>query len=100
MKELHKVRTEMMTYYVLNNYDLKLTLNRNAELLHLHPKTVKKYMDKDGQLFNNKRVNCNYQRFIEIYSVEENKKLSVRKLAEICEISKSQVQRYISGLNG
>jgi len=100
MIELHKVRTEMMTYYVLNKYDLKLTLSRNAELLHLHPKTVKKYMDKEGVLFNNEKVNNNYQRFIEIYSVEENKKLSVRKLAEMCEISKSQVQRYISRLNG
>jgi len=46
------------------------------------------------------KLNNNYQRFIEIYSVETNNKLSVRKLAEICEISKSQVQRYISGLNG
>jgi len=100
MKELHKVQTEMMTYYVLNKFDLELSLKQNAELLHLSPKTVRKYMDKEGILFNNEKVNNNYQRFIEIYSVEANKKLSVRKLAEICEISKSQVQRYISGLNG
>jgi len=93
MKELHKVRSEMMTHYILNGYDSELSMNQNAELLQLHPKTVKKYLDNEGVLFD--RIDVRFERFCEIYSNEENKGLSVRKFAELCGISKSQAQRYI-----
>lgn len=100
MKELHKRKNEFMKYYILSNHDSTLTLNELAENLKLHPKTVKKYLDAEGicYLIHNKRDDS-YQKFISVYSIEEKHKLSVRKLAEKCEISKSQVSRFIQRYN-
>ncbi len=97
IKELHKVRSEVMSYYVLNEYNSSLSLNQNAELLQLHPRTVKKYLDNEGVLFD--KVDVNFEQFIEIYSNEENRGLSVRRLSELSGISKSQVQRYIKRIS-
>ena len=98
MKELHKVRSEIMTQYILNGYASVLSLNQNAEFLQLHPKTVKKYLDNEGVLLDY-NVDINFKRFMDIYSTEENRGLSIRKLAELCGISKSQVQRNIKKIS-
>lgn len=96
MKELHKRKNEFMRYYILSNHDSSLSLKELADKLKLHPKTVKKYLDTEGvcYLVGSKR-DTNYQKFIEVYSLAENQKLSGRKLAALCGISNSQVNRYL-----
>lgn len=96
IKALHQRKRELMRHYVLSNHDGSLTLKQMADKLHFHPRTVKKYLDADGVYYmpESKKEDA-YQKFISVYSVEENRKLSVRKLADKCGISKSQVQRYL-----
>lgn len=97
MKELQKRRSELMKYYVLDNHDETLTLKQLAEKLELHPKTVKKYLDAAGFSYvkNNKKEE-NYQKFLLIYSDEENRKITKVKLAEKCGVSMTQLRRYFN----
>ncbi|MEA4983219.1 MAG: hypothetical protein VB066_10945 [Paludibacter sp.] len=96
MKELQKRRSEMMRLYILNNHDGSLTLKQLAEKLQIHPKTIKKYLDADGVCYlrNNKKEE-GFQKFLLIYSDEENQKLAKINLAEKCGVSMTQLRRYL-----
>ncbi len=99
MKALHQRKSELMRQYILLNHDGSLTLKQLAEKTHLHPRTVKKYLDADGICYSqNNRQEEAYNMFLEVYSIEENQTLSIRKMAEKCGISKSQVQRFLKRL--
>lgn len=96
LSALQKIRAQRNQEIILSQYDFKLSLKENAKHIGYSSKTIRKYLVEKGLLDSrNNRVE-NYQRFLEIYSVVENQELSIRKLAELCGISKSQVQRYIS----
>lgn len=96
MKEVHKRMSEFMRYYILFNHDSSLTLKELAVKMKLHPKTVKKYLDTEGVCYlTDKKSDYNYQKFLEVYLIEENRGLSLRKLAELIGISKNTVGRYI-----
>ena len=95
LSELQKIRAQRNQGMVLNSYDCNLSLKENASIIGLSIKTIKKYMLKEGvSLFNNSD-NGSFDKFMSIYQIEENQGLSVRKLAEKCGISKSQVGRFI-----
>lgn len=96
MKEIHKRKTEFMRYYILSNHDSSLTLNELADKMKLHAKTVKKYLDAEGICYIvDRKSNDNYKKFLEVYLIEENQHLSLRKLAEMIGLSKNTVGRYI-----
>jgi AraC-like DNA-binding protein len=95
LSELQKIRAKRNQDIVLNSYNFKISLKKNASIIGLSVKTIKKYILEEGVcLLSNSGVGA-YDKFMSVYQIKENQDLSVRKLAEKCGVSKSQVQRFI-----
>ena len=95
LSELQKIRARRNRDIVLNSYDYDISLKENASIIGLSIRTIKKYMLEEGVCLLNKPGDGTYDRFVSVYQNEENQGLSVRKLAEKCGVSKSQVGRFI-----
>ena len=93
---LHKIRAQRNKEYILSSFDCNKSVIENSKLIGKSVKTIRKYLREEGLdiVIQSTKVD-NYQKFLQFYLIEENRGLSIRKLAKLCGISKSQTQRYI-----
>lgn len=96
LSALQKIRADRNKELILNLFDFNLSMKDNAKQIGLSVKTIRKYLNTEGVMqADNSATPDNYQKFLSIYLIEDNQKLSLRKLADKCGVSKSQVDRYI-----
>ena len=87
-KQLGLARRKKRNEKVLSNYDFSKTAKQNAEELGVSENTIHTVL-KENDLSPRQDK---YRHFCEIYKANPN--ASVRKLAELCGIANTTVQRY------
>ena len=96
LSALQKIRADRNKEHVLRLFDFNLTMKENAVQIGMSIKTIRKYLREEGVDIDMKNMKVDkYQKFLSVYLIKDNQKLSLRKLASKCGISKSQVERYI-----
>ena len=84
---------------ILSSIDLNKTIKENAENLGYSVSTARKYLKSEGINLSEIKSERNFEMFREVYLTPENNGKSIRKLAELTGISRSQVHRYMIKIN-
>jgi len=96
LSALQKIRAERNKELILSLFDFNLSMKENTNQIGKSVKTIRKYLREEGLDSEIKSLKVdNYQKFINIYLIDGNKDLSIREIAILCGISKSQVDRFI-----
>lgn len=99
IKEFQKSRSEHTKLNILSSIDLNKTIKENAENLGYSVSTTRKYLKSEGINLSEIKSERNFEMFREVYLTPENNGKSIRKLAELTGISRSQVHRYMIKIN-
>lgn len=99
IKEFQKSRSEHTKLNILSSIDLNKTIKENAENLGYSVSTARKYLKSEGINLSEIKSERNFEMFREVYLTPENNGKSIRKLAELTGISRSQVHRYMIKIN-
>jgi len=93
---LQKIRADRNKELILSLFDFNKSIRENSKVIGKSTKTIRKYLREEGfdKDIQSMKVD-NYQKFLSVYSIEENQGLTLIKLSRLCDVSKSQVRRYI-----
>jgi response regulator of citrate/malate metabolism len=95
IKSFQKCKSERTKDMILANTDVNKSYSELSVELGYSTATIKKYLKAEGIDIVKLKAEEKFEKFKGIYSQPENQGRSIRALAELCGVSKSQVSRYL-----